>query len=462
MSWVMGDPTGCVVEAQEVAAWAAGTGETMLQARCLNLTASLSCLVDPNAGEAIISDAARLAEASGDAWTIADVGRATALCAVLRGDWRQAEARVAHVETLAACTDVDPCFLTALRSYTALMRCDFEGAVRAGRAAQQLAVDESTGLTLGTVILVFALVELGRLTEAEMALSDGEARLDRRPGPLSSEQLNVARGTILLWKGDYTGATAVLEPLREMLTSLGIAVLTEHVALYLAAAYRLLGELDLAATRAQEAAALSRRTGARRQEAAALLQQAQLAVIGGEDQKGERLAHEALTKASEVANRQWTVAALEVLGCLAIRGASHAEGLRLLASADVGRAALGLTRGPLDIDVHDATETVRGELPDDTFTTMWTQGTEMSIDKAIAYCRRARGERARPSAGWDSLTPTEMQVVELVALGLTNPQIGERLFIGRGTVKTHLAHVFSKLGISHRSELAAQVTRRAT
>jgi DNA-binding CsgD family transcriptional regulator len=64
------------------------------------------------------------------------------------------------------------------------------------------------------------------------------------------------------------------------------------------------------------------------------------------------------------------------------------------------------------------------------------------------------------SAGWSSLTPTELEVVKLVAEGLTNPQIGERLFVSRGTVKTHLANVFSKLGMSTRSEVAAEATRR--
>jgi DNA-binding NarL/FixJ family response regulator len=37
----------------------------------------------------------------------------------------------------------------------------------------------------------------------------------------------------------------------------------------------------------------------------------------------------------------------------------------------------------------------------------------------------------------------------VAARGLTNPQIGARLFIGRGTVKTHLAHVYSRLGITN-------------
>ncbi len=55
----------------------------------------------------------------------------------------------------------------------------------------------------------------------------------------------------------------------------------------------------------------------------------------------------------------------------------------------------------------------------------------------------------------------ENQVVGLAAEGLTNPQIAERLFVARGTVKIHLSHIFSKLGVSTRAELASAATRRA-
>lgn len=71
-----------------------------------------------------------------------------------------------------------------------------------------------------------------------------------------------------------------------------------------------------------------------------------------------------------------------------------------------------------------------------------------------------QGSRKRPATGWDSLTPTELQVVGLAAQGLTNPEIGKRLFIGSGTVKTHSAHIHARLDIRSRAELAAVAARR--
>jgi DNA-binding CsgD family transcriptional regulator len=66
----------------------------------------------------------------------------------------------------------------------------------------------------------------------------------------------------------------------------------------------------------------------------------------------------------------------------------------------------------------------------------------------------------RPPAGWDSLTPTEHKAAELGSEGLTNPQIGERMFVSKATVKTHLAHIFKKLDVHSRAELTAHATRR--
>ncbi len=92
-------------------------------------------------------------------------------------------------------------------------------------------------------------------------------------------------------------------------------------------------------------------------------------------------------------------------------------------------------------------------------------GAARDLARAEATLREAgirrgrRGTRGRPQIGWASLTPAEHAVAGLVAEGLSNPQIGERLYISRRTVQTHLAHMFAKLDIATRAQLAADVTR---
>jgi DNA-binding CsgD family transcriptional regulator len=79
--------------------------------------------------------------------------------------------------------------------------------------------------------------------------------------------------------------------------------------------------------------------------------------------------------------------------------------------------------------------------------------------RQLGVRRGRRVTRSRAQSGWQSLTPSERAVVDLVAEGLSNPQIGQRLYVSRRTVQTHLAHVFAKLHITSRAQLAAEAIR---
>jgi DNA-binding CsgD family transcriptional regulator len=79
--------------------------------------------------------------------------------------------------------------------------------------------------------------------------------------------------------------------------------------------------------------------------------------------------------------------------------------------------------------------------------------------RSFGMRRGSRAARRRALKGWESLTPMESEVVRLTVDGLTNREIGERLFISRRTVQTHLSHVLTKLDISTRVELAAAAAR---
>jgi DNA-binding CsgD family transcriptional regulator len=61
----------------------------------------------------------------------------------------------------------------------------------------------------------------------------------------------------------------------------------------------------------------------------------------------------------------------------------------------------------------------------------------------------------------DRLTAREGEVLELVAAGLTNAQIAERLWISPGTVKKHLENIYAKLGVANRTAAAARITPRS-
>lgn len=73
--------------------------------------------------------------------------------------------------------------------------------------------------------------------------------------------------------------------------------------------------------------------------------------------------------------------------------------------------------------------------------------------------RVARRPRRAAQGGWTSLTPAERRVGDMVAAGRSNPDIANALGISAHTVKTHVTHMFAKLGVSSRAEMASLITR---
>ena len=67
----------------------------------------------------------------------------------------------------------------------------------------------------------------------------------------------------------------------------------------------------------------------------------------------------------------------------------------------------------------------------------------------------------RPASGWDSLTDAERRIADLVAQGLSNRQVANRIFLSTHTVAFHLRHVFWKLGITSRVQLARMAAEQA-
>ena len=147
---------------------------------------------------------------------------------------------------------------------------------------------------------------------------------------------------------------------------------------------------------------------------------------------------------------------------MAFTAGSHPDAVRLFSAANEIRRQLGAVRFKIyDAEYEHSVGALRDMLGQQDFDAAWAEGASLSLAEAMAYARRGRGERKRPTSGWDSLTPTERDVVRLVSDGLANNEIAAKLFISRRTVQTHLTHVYAKLGYSSRVQLAHEGASRS-
>jgi predicted ATPase/class 3 adenylate cyclase/DNA-binding CsgD family transcriptional regulator len=192
----------------------------------------------------------------------------------------------------------------------------------------------------------------------------------------------------------------------------------------------------------------------------ALTTRAGVAIAQDEPGQAERDAHEALATAASTRAYTFTPDTLECLAALAVDAGSYREAARLFGAADGIRQRIGQVRFKIFDAVNEASlATLRDAMSEKDFDSAWAEGVGLSTDEAIAYAQRRRGERKRPTSGWASLTPTERDVVRLVSEGLANNDIATRLFVSPRTVQTHLTHVYTKLGLTSRVQLAQEAAR---
>jgi DNA-binding CsgD family transcriptional regulator len=172
-------------------------------------------------------------------------------------------------------------------------------------------------------------------------------------------------------------------------------------------------------------------------------------------------AHEAAQRAVAHTHRHGyrlqLVGALERLARAEFALGDAVAAARLLGATTRARHDLGIE---FRFGTDDPADVVRPALGAAASDDAAATGAALDLDATVELVQRTRGTRKRPAVGWASLTPTERQVVDLVVGGLSNPQVAQRLLMSRETVKTHLTHVFGKLGIANRTELATFVAVR--
>jgi DNA-binding CsgD family transcriptional regulator len=171
--------------------------------------------------------------------------------------------------------------------------------------------------------------------------------------------------------------------------------------------------------------------------------------------------HEAIAIASQTGDRWGLAAALDHLALLeGLRGA-HEHAGRLIGAVDALLSSAGVIRLPFEAALRiEAVDRLARDLGERPAEGIVSTGRTLPVDDALRLARRSRGERKRPSAGWDSLTPAEHAVIRLAVTGLTTSQIADALTVSTNTVKTHLSHVYTKLDIASRAQLATLHSER--
>lgn len=314
-------------------------------------------------------------------------------------------------------------------------------------------IDDTFIRALSTGVLSYAVFLQGDLPGAAGLAAEARAFGERYRNPYPMVMADTVDAMAAMRSGSPAEARTALERAAPVADELGLGWLrswTEGLA----------GLLDL--DRARLASAASSIGDSPYARGVLGLFRAWVERASGEEGAAEAAASTALAELAESGVRGHAASALDELGIGAVRREQHERAARLFAAADAERSRLGVAR--LDwatVSSRDAdVETARTALGDSAFDDEWDAGAALTLDAAVRFALRGKGGRRRPTSGWESLTPTELDVVRLVSEGLSNPAIAEKLFISRGTVKVHLSHAFTKLGIASRAELAAAAARR--
>ncbi len=353
-------------------------------------------------------------------------------------------------------------FAFSVEVWACLFQGDLRRAVELGDEAVRIAEPLGDYFTSGTntTNLAWALGLSGEVDEARRLMDRLVRSIDDAGPDVDVVGMGVAIGKLRLWSGDLHGAEEWFERGVRFAAPDTDNWIAARSLPGLAGTLRRLGRRDEARAHAERGIELARRLEVPHVVAESLDELA-LLTDPADVERAERLQHEALAVRVELGLRTFYVDSLEALAALAARRDSPAETVRLVAACAVARERIGYPRPAINQADHDTVlATVRAALSDDEWATAWSEGSALDLEPAVAYATRARGARDRPSTGWGSLTPTELEVVGLVVSGLTNPEIAARLFVSRATVKTHLSHVYAKLGVANRTELAALATEQ--
>ena len=238
-----------------------------------------------------------------------------------------------------------------------------------------------------------------------------------------------------------------------------------HTLAYLGLAPLLNGEPEAARRCFEEGLAAARAAGDRVAAHQALYKLGLLALTERDLDRANEAFREGLSLADEVRDIINAPYFVKGLGQVAgLRGQAEFA-VRLLGGAESALRATGSApyRYIPDQELQDRIfAAARDALGETTFEEGWRQGRTMTLEQAVDYAlqepevpqKASEEAEEAPQAFPAALSAREVEILRLVARGMTNAQIGEELYISTRTVNAHLRSVYHKIGTSTRAEAA--------
>jgi DNA-binding CsgD family transcriptional regulator len=273
-------------------------------------------------------------------------------------------------------------------------------------------------------------------------------------------------GTAFVWRvGGQERARAYYEEALAISRELGSASILRSCVNSLGLTYLLQRDIGRALPFFEESAALCREAGDRALLPILLNNLGWVALLGGDLDRAEALHKESLALSNELGSSLGFVLYLEGLACEAVAKGEVERASRLFGAAEAFHEATGVGSWAA---MHALAEPylveARSRLEESAWTAAWEEGRAMSMEAAFEYALSEEEPSTVTSSAAPTeqhsapvsehpagLTPREVEVLGLVAEGLTNPQVAQRLFLSPRTVQRHLNSVYRKLGVSSRT-----------
>jgi predicted ATPase/class 3 adenylate cyclase/DNA-binding CsgD family transcriptional regulator len=443
-------------EAAQALATARELGDPALTVRTLTSCGVLANPHDREAARPLFAEATELARQLGDSRSLAQI---------IALDWMTGRiayelvgAQEAAAEGLRIAEDIGYGFLSRqfryLLGWAQVLRGDLIGcATRLAEVVEESnAANDLAEALAASATRTYALAYLGDVASARALAVEN---LERASG---SGEYNVgiayaALGTVHLATGDAPAAWAAYEAARERTA---MDPMTSGIHTWAPLAPLTCGDVAVARRWADDVVSVTTAWSL----AAALTSRSRVLIAQGELDAAERDAYDALELAASLGGDLVVPFALDCLATVAAQSDNHLLAARLFGAADTARHRMSMVRFKiLDESDEAAIAALRDALGTNDFDAAWAEGAALSIPEAIAYAQRGRGERKRASSGWASLTRAELDVVKLVSEGLGNKEVAARLFVSPRTVQAHLTHVYTKLGLTSRMQLAQEAAK---